>query len=91
MGLEGTLIGRVGRQLEGLDPNVVAGRDVDWKGWIRTLIGRGLDPDVDRKDWKGLDLDVVDGGLDGVGRDVDWKDRTSIGRVGPGRCCWKGR
>ena len=43
--LEGTAIGEnrtslldedwKGRQLERLDPDVVAGRDVDWKGWIR--------------------------------------------------------
>ena len=44
-GLEGTPIGRVGRRLEGLDPDVAAGRvgrDVNWKG-----IGSGVD-------WKGL-------------------------------------
>ena len=49
-----------GRGLEGtLDPNVVAGRglegtsigrigrDVDKKGWIRTLLMKGSDPDGD--------------------------------------------
>ena len=35
--------GRVGGRLEGLDPD---GLEVDWKGWIRTVIGRDVD-------WKG--------------------------------------
>ena len=40
--------------MEGLDPDVVDGRvgrdvgsDVNWKGWIRTLLMEGLDLDVD--------------------------------------------
>ena len=60
--------------MEGLEATST-GSDVDWKGWK----GRSLE---------GLDLDVVDGGLEGtLDPDVDWKGliRTSIGRVGSGR------
>ena len=78
--MEGTLIVRIGRDvnwirtslLEGLEGtsigrvkrDVVDDRDVSWKGWK----GRRLDPDV------------VAGR---AGRDVNWE---RIGRVGSGRC-----
>ena len=74
-----------GRQLEGLDLDDADGMDVNWKGWIGTLLMEGasigrVGRDVD---WirtlllEGtLDPDVVDGR---VGSDV-----------GSGRCCWKG-
>ena len=61
------------RRLEGLDPDVVAGRVGSVVGMIRT----SLDPDV-----------VAGRGLR-VRRDVNWI-RTLVGRVGSGRCCWKG-
>ena len=78
-GLEPTSVGR------GLDPDVVAGRDVNWKGIGRVGSGRQLEGD-----WKGwirtsigrVGSDVVERGLEGLDLDVDWKGwiRTLIGR-----------
>ena len=56
------------------DPDVVDGRIGRDVDWIRTLLMEGLEE---------MDIDVV------AGRDVDWKDLSSIGRVGS-VVNWKG-
>ena len=64
----------IGRGLEGLDPEDVVGRDVDW---IWSLLTDGLEGTLLMEGT--LDPDAVAGkGLEGtsigrVGRDVDWK------------------
>ena len=50
--------------MEGLDPDVVDGRDVDW---IQTLLLEGLEGKSIGRELKGSDPDFVDE------RDVNWK------------------
>ena len=87
--------------LEGIDPDIVAGRDGDWKGWIQTLLLEGtsigrLDPDVvtgrDRSRrccWKGIGKDVNwKGWIRTLLLEGDWKGWI---RIGIGRDIdWKG-
>ena len=42
-----------GCRLDGINPDVVAGREVDWKGWIQMGTGRDVD-------WKGYQLEGSD-------------------------------
>ena len=75
----------IGHQLKGLDPYVIDGRgldgldpNVDWKGWTKTTIGRDAVV-VDCSDCRCRlfqSMLLIQGIVDG--------------RVGYGRCCWKG-
>ena len=91
-----TLIGRVGRDVvEGrvgsgrwIQTVLMEGLDVDWKGWIWTLLTEGLegtlDPDVVeerigsrrscRKDW--IKTLLMEGTLDPDGDRKGWKRRS---------------
>ena len=59
-----------GHQLEGTNPDIVAGRDVGWKDWIRMGVGRD---ESGHCRWKRI-------GRVGPGRGIE---ETLIGRVGP--------